>query len=202
MPVGDRDRVDRGPGLALAQAGEDTGPAVEQEAAAVSVEQVARLGAARVRPSRRTTDNREFQASNTAIYLPPVARKIRVVIAKPGLDGHDRGAKIIARALRDAGMEVIYTGLHQTPEQIVETAIQEDADAVGISILSGAHMTLVPKILEGLKENGAEDVLVVVGGTIPTADADELKGQGVAEVFTPGAPTSQIVDFLREKVAA
>ena len=99
-------------------------------------------------------------------------------------------------------MEVIYTGLHQTPEQIVETAIQEDADAVGISILSGAHMTLVPRILEGLKENGAEDVLVVVGGTIPTADADELRQRGVAEVFTPGAPTSQIVDFLRERVAA
>jgi methylmalonyl-CoA mutase C-terminal domain/subunit len=99
-------------------------------------------------------------------------------------------------------MEVIYTGLHQTPEQIVETAIQEDADAVGISILSGAHMTLVPRILDGLKENGAEDVLVVVGGTIPTADADELKEKGVAEVFTPGAPTSHIVDFLREKVAA
>src|SRR5207247_193498 len=102
-----------------------------------------------------------------ALRLRDVARKIRVVIAKPGLDGHDRGAKIIARALRDAGMEVIYTGLHQTPEQIVETAIQEDADAVGISILSGAHMTLVPRILDGLKENGAEDVLVVVGGTIP-----------------------------------
>jgi methylmalonyl-CoA mutase, C-terminal domain len=134
--------------------------------------------------------------------LPPVARKIRVVIAKPGLDGHDRGAKIIARALRDAGMEVIYTGLHQTPEQIVETAIQEDADAVGISILSGAHMTLVPRILEGLKANGAEDVLVVLGGTIPTEDAAELKEQGVAEVFTPGAPTSQIVDFLKAKVAA
>ena len=99
-------------------------------------------------------------------------------------------------------MEVIYTGLHQTPEQIVETAIQEDADAVGISILSGAHMTLVPRILEGLKANGAEDVLVVLGGTIPAADADELKGKGVAEVFTPGAPTSEIVDFLREKVAA
>ena len=131
-----------------------------------------------------------------------MARKIRVVIAKPGLDGHDRGAKIIARALRDAGMEVIYTGLHQTPEQIVETAIQEDADAVGISILSGAHMTLVPRILEGLKENGIEDVLVVVGGTIPTDDAEELKRLGVAEVFTPGAPTSQIVDFLRGKVAA
>ena len=99
-----------------------------------------------------------------------MAGKIRVVIAKPGLDGHDRGAKIIARALRDAGMEVIYTGLHQTPEQIVETAIQEDADAVGISILSGAHMTLVPKIVEGLRENGLEDVLVVVGGTIPRED--------------------------------
>ncbi len=112
--------------------------------------------------------------------------KIRVVIAKPGLDGHDRGAKIIARALRDAGMEVVYTGLHQTPEQIVETAIQEDADAVGISILSGAHMTLVPRILEGLRANEAEDVLVVVGGTIPTEDAEELKAMGVAEVFTPG----------------
>jgi methylmalonyl-CoA mutase C-terminal domain/subunit len=129
-----------------------------------------------------------------------VAAKIRVVIAKPGLDGHDRGAKIIARALRDAGMEVIYTGLHQTPEQIVETAIQEDADAVGISILSGAHMTLVPKILEGLKENGAEDVVIVVGGTIPREDSEELKRQGVAEVFTPGAPMAQIVEFLRAKV--
>jgi methylmalonyl-CoA mutase C-terminal domain/subunit len=130
------------------------------------------------------------------------AAKIRVVIAKPGLDGHDRGAKIIARALRDAGMEVIYTGLHQTPEQIVETVLQEDADAVGISILSGAHMTLVPKILDGLREHGLDDVLVVVGGTIPAEDARELKEQGVAEVFTPGAPTSEIVDFLREKVAA
>jgi methylmalonyl-CoA mutase, C-terminal domain len=127
---------------------------------------------------------------------------IRVVIAKPGLDGHDRGAKIIARALRDAGMEVIYTGLHQTPEQIVETAIQEDADAVGISILSGAHMTLVPRILEGLRAQEAEDVVVVVGGTIPQDDADELKRQGVAEVFTPGAPTSDIVEFLRDRVPA
>ena len=131
-----------------------------------------------------------------------MARKIRVVIAKPGLDGHDRGAKIIARALRDAGMEVIYTGLHQTPEQIVETALQEDADAVGISILSGAHMTLVPKILAGLREHGLDDVLVMVGGTIPAEDARELKDQGVAEVFTPGVPTSAIVEFLREKVAA
>ena len=131
-----------------------------------------------------------------------MAGKIRVVVAKPGLDGHDRGAKIIARALRDAGMEVIYTGLHQTPEQIVETAIQEDADAVGISILSGAHMTLVPRILDLLRDNGAEDVLVVVGGTIPTDDADELKKQGVAEVFTPGAPTQDIIDFIQGAVAA
>jgi len=129
-----------------------------------------------------------------------VAGRIRVVIAKPGLDGHDRGAKIIARALRDAGMEVIYTGLHQTPEQIVETAIQEDADAVGISILSGAHMTLVPRILEGLRDNEAEDVLVVVGGTIPADDADELKKLGVGAVFTPGTPTGEIVEFLRERV--
>jgi methylmalonyl-CoA mutase C-terminal domain/subunit len=134
--------------------------------------------------------------------LPLVDQKIRVVIAKPGLDGHDRGAKIIARALRDAGMEVVYTGLHQTPEQIVETAIQEDADAIGISILSGAHMTLVPRILEGLRANEADDVLVVVGGTIPNEDAAELKGMGVAEVFTPGAPTSAIVEFLRNAVAA
>ena len=123
------------------------------------------------------------------------------MIAKPGLDGHDRGAKIIARALRDAGMEVIYTGLHQTPEQIVETAIQEDADAVGISILSGAHMTLVPRILDGLREAGVEDVLVVVGGTIPGEDAEDLKRLGVAAVFTPGAPTSEIVEFLRGAVA-
>jgi methylmalonyl-CoA mutase C-terminal domain/subunit len=131
-----------------------------------------------------------------------VARKIRVVIAKPGLDGHDRGAKIIARALRDAGMEVIYTGLHQTPEQIVETAIQEDADAVGVSILSGAHMTLVPRIVEGLREREAGDVLVVVGGTIPPDDAEELKSQGVAAVFGPGATTGEIVDFLSGAVAA
>ncbi|MCS7006793.1 MAG: cobalamin B12-binding domain-containing protein [Gaiellaceae bacterium] len=131
-----------------------------------------------------------------------MARKIRVVIAKPGLDGHDRGAKIIARALRDAGMEVIYTGLHQTPEQIVETAIQEDADAVGVSILSGAHMTLVPRILEGLRQRGADAVLVVVGGTIPADDAEELKALGVAEVFGPGARTGEIVDFLRGAVPA
>jgi methylmalonyl-CoA mutase C-terminal domain/subunit len=128
------------------------------------------------------------------------SKKIRVVVAKPGLDGHDRGAKIIARALRDAGMEVIYTGLHQTPEQIVETVIQEDADAVGLSILSGAHMTLVPKVVALLKEQGADDVLVTVGGTVPGDDIDELKKLGVAEVFTPGASTQAIIDFLQEKV--
>jgi len=127
---------------------------------------------------------------------------IRVVIAKPGMDGHDRGAKVVARALRDAGVEVIYTGLHQTPEQIVETAIQEDADAIGISILSGAHMTLVPRILALLHEQGADDVLVVVGGTIPNDDVVALKAQGVAAVFTPGAPTSEIVEFLQSRVAA
>ena len=123
-------------------------------------------------------------------------------MAKVGLDGHDRGAKVIARALRDAGMEVIYTGLHQTPEQIVETVIQEDADAVGISILSGAHMTLVPRIVELLRERDAGDVLVVAGGTIPAGDVAELKRLGVAEVFTPGAPTSEIVAFLRARAAA
>src|SRR4051794_6151972 len=124
-------------------------------------------------------------------------KKIRVVVAKPGLDGHDRGAKIIARALRDAGMEVIYTGLHQTPEQIVETVIQEDADAVGLSILSGAHVTLVPRVVQLLKEQGIDDVLVTVGGTIPSDDIPQLKELGVAEVFTPGAPTQAIIDFIQ-----
>src|SRR6266699_1074020 len=127
-------------------------------------------------------------------------RKIRVVVAKPGLDGHDRGAKIIARALRDAGMEVIYTGLHQTPEQIVETVIQEDADAVGLSILSGAHMTLVPRVVELLREQGIDDVLITVGGTIPADDVPELKKLGVSKVFTPGAATDEIVEFIRDGV--
>ena len=127
-------------------------------------------------------------------------RKIRVVVAKPGLDGHDRGAKIIARALRDAGMEVIYTGLHQTPEQIAETVLQEDADAVGLSILSGAHMTLVPRVVDLLKQQGADDVVVTVGGTIPNDDVPELEKLGVARVFTPGAATSEIVDFIRDSV--
>jgi methylmalonyl-CoA mutase C-terminal domain/subunit len=129
-----------------------------------------------------------------------VQRPIRVVIAKPGLDGHDRGAKIIARSLRDAGMEVIYTGLHQTPDQIVATTIQEDADAVGLSILSGAHLTLVPRVIEGLRAEGADDVLVMVGGTIPRDDIPELKALGVAEVFTPGAPIESMIEFIRAEV--
>src|SRR5213078_2419821 len=133
--------------------------------------------------------------------MPPSSeKKIRVVVAKPGLDGHDRGAKIIARALRDAGMEVIYTGLHQTPEQIVETIIQEDADALGLSILSSAHMTLVPRVVALLKAQGVDDVVVTVGGTIPADDIPELKRLGVAEVFTPGAPTQDIIDFIQGAV--
>ncbi len=127
-------------------------------------------------------------------------KKIRVVVAKPGLDGHDRGAKIIARALRDAGMEVIYTGLHQTPEQIAETVIQEDADAIGLSILSGAHMTLVPRVVELLSEQGVDDVVIAVGGTIPADDVPELKKLGVAAVFTPGSSTDEIVEFVRGAV--
>ncbi len=127
--------------------------------------------------------------------------KIRVVIAKPGLDGHDRGAKVIARALRDAGMEVIYTGLHQTAEQIVETAIQEDADVVGLSILSGAHLTLVPKVARQLREQGIDDVLVIAGGTIPEEDHEELFAEGVVAIFTPGTTTTEIVEFIKSKVA-
>jgi methylmalonyl-CoA mutase C-terminal domain/subunit len=123
-------------------------------------------------------------------------------VAKPGLDGHDRGAKIIARALRDAGMEVIYTGLHQTPEQIVETVVQEHADAVGLSILSGAHMTLVPRIIELMREQDVEGVVLTLGGTIPSDDIVALKELGVAEVFTPGTPTETAVEFIRTAVSA
>ncbi|MBT2480314.1 cobalamin B12-binding domain-containing protein [Streptomyces sp. ISL-94] len=129
-----------------------------------------------------------------------VTGPIRVVVAKPGLDGHDRGAKVIARALRDAGMEVIYTGLHQTPEQIVDTAIQEDADAIGLSILSGAHNTLFVRVLELLKERDAEDIQVFGGGIIPEDDIAPLKAKGVAEIFTPGATTTSIVDWVRTHV--
>jgi methylmalonyl-CoA mutase, C-terminal domain len=128
--------------------------------------------------------------------------RIRVVIAKPGLDGHDRGVKIVARALRDAGMEVVYTGLHQTPEQIVRTAIQEDAAAVGLSILSGAHMTLFAKVIELLKQNDADDIVVFGGGIIPEADMPELEEMGVARIFTPGATTQEIVEWVRSAVPA
>jgi methylmalonyl-CoA mutase, C-terminal domain len=130
-----------------------------------------------------------------------VSERIRVVVAKPGLDGHDRGAKVVARALRDAGMEVVYTGLHQTPEQIVETTIQEDADAVGLSVLSGAHMTLFARVLELLRERDADDVVVFGGGIIPADDFGPLAEMGVAKVFTPGATTTEIVDWVREHVA-
>ena len=129
-------------------------------------------------------------------------RPIRVVVAKAGLDGHDRGAKVVARALRDAGMEVIYTGLHQTPEQIVETAIQEDADAVGLSLHSGAHMTLFPKVVTMLRERGADDIFVFGGGIIPADDIPELEADGVEKIFTPGARTTEIVDWLRDRLAA
>jgi methylmalonyl-CoA mutase, C-terminal domain len=135
-----------------------------------------------------------------AIYLrsiPVVQRPYRVVVAKPGLDGHDRGAKVIARALRDAGFEVIYTGLHQTPEQIVETVIQEDADAIGLSLLSGAHMTLFPQVIDLLRERGADDVLVFGGGIIPEADIPKLKELGVGEIFTPGASLASISEWLK-----
>ena len=127
-------------------------------------------------------------------------RKIRVLIAKPGLDGHDRGAKVVARALRDAGMEVIYTGLRQTPEMIAEAALQEDVDAVGLSILSGAHMTLVPRVVELLKQKGLDDVLVFVGGIIPDEDVQPLKAIGVSGVFGPGANTLEIAGFIRSQV--
>jgi methylmalonyl-CoA mutase C-terminal domain/subunit len=130
------------------------------------------------------------------------AGRIRVVVAKPGLDGHDRGAKVVARALRDAGVEVIYTGLHQTPEQIVATAIQEDADAIGLSVLSGAHMTLFGRVLDLLRERGSTDIVVFGGGIIPSDDVPELKALGVAEVFTPGASTQRIVEWVRANLGA
>ncbi len=127
-------------------------------------------------------------------------RKIRVLVAKPGLDGHDRGAKVIARALRDAGMEVIYTGLRQTPEQIVTAAIQEDVDVIGLSILSGAHLTICPRVMELIREKGLDDVLVVVGGIIPDEDIPKLKAMGIAEVFLPGTLLDEIIRFIRENV--
>ena len=141
-------------------------------------------------------------AGHTEEYLENqmAERKIRVLVAKPGLDGHDRGAKIIARALRDAGMEVIYTGLRQTPEMIASAALQEDVDVIGLSILSGAHMTICPRLMELLKEKRMDDVIVVVGGIIPDADIPPLKQAGIAEVFQPGASTQEIVDFIQARV--
>lgn len=130
-------------------------------------------------------------------------RKIRVLVAKPGLDGHDRGARIVARALRDAGMEVVYTGLHQTPEQVVEAAIQEDVNVIGLSILSGAHMTIFPRVKELLQENGAGDILLMGGGIIPEEDARELKEQGyAAEIFSPGTPLQNISTWIKDAMAA
>ncbi|MGH9243196.1 MAG: cobalamin B12-binding domain-containing protein [Acidimicrobiales bacterium] len=129
-------------------------------------------------------------------------RPYRIVVAKPGLDGHDRGIKVIARALRDAGFEVIYTGLFQTPEQIAETALQEDADAVGLSVLSGAHMTLFPRVVDELRSRGLDDVVVFGGGIVPTADIQKLKDVGVAAIFTPGAPMAGITDWLRDALEA
>ncbi|MDP9068603.1 MAG: cobalamin B12-binding domain-containing protein [Actinomycetota bacterium] len=126
----------------------------------------------------------------------------RILVAKPGLDGHDRGIKVVARALRDAGMEVIYTGLHQTPDQIAAAAVQEDVDAVGLSCLSGAHMTLYPRVVELLREQGAEDIKVFGGGIIPEADIEPLKAAGIEEIFTPGTPTTEIIDWVNEHVGS
>ena len=136
--------------------------------------------------------------TSSASSAPGSGERIRVVVAKPGLDGHDRGAKVVARALRDAGMEVVYTGLHQTPEQIVETVVQEDADAVGLSVLSGAHMTLFARLTELMAERGIDDVVVFGGGIIPDEDLPELERMGIARIFTPGATTQEIVDWVRE----
>ena len=158
-------------------------------------------------PERHGSGHREFRVTrhSEAEYAPVVPEnsdRIRIVIAKPGLDGHDRGAKVIARALRDAGMEVVYTGLHQTPEQIVQTVIQEDADAVGLSVLSGAHMTLFRRISELLAQNEVDDVLLFGGGIVPEADIPELEAMGVRKIFTPGAAEmDDIVTWVRENVA-
>jgi methylmalonyl-CoA mutase, C-terminal domain len=152
-------------------------------------------GAERTGSPSAATDVGSTEAGRSA--RPP----IRVVVAKPGLDGHDRGAKVVARALRDAGMEVIYTGLHQTPEQIVETALQEDADGIGLSVLSGAHMTLFRTLMQLLRERGADDIVVFGGGIIPEADIDALAKLGVAKVFTPGTSTHDIVGWVREHLA-
>ena len=148
------------------------------------------------------TDDQAIAAQDLQVQAAPTgsAQKIRVLIAKPGLDGHDRGAKIIARALRDAGMEVIYTGLHQTPEMIAEAALQEDVDAVGLSILSGAHMALFPRVMDELRKRGLDDVMVYAGGIIPDDDIPAIKEMGIAGVFGPGTPMAETVRFVRENV--
>jgi methylmalonyl-CoA mutase C-terminal domain/subunit len=150
------------------------------------------------------SDLRQFALTGTSAYTLDFMseRKIRVLVAKPGLDGHDRGAKVIARALRDAGMEVIYTGLRQTPEMIASAALQEDVDAVGISILSGAHNTLCPRIVDLMRQNGMEDTLVLVGGIVPQEDIAKLKENGVSEIFLPGTSTEDIISFIRQNVRA
>src|SRR5262245_10483424 len=157
-----------------------------------------------MRSSTRASSAADAQGRNLSASLDsaPMPEKLRVIVAKPGLDGHDRGAKIVARALRDAGFEVIYTGLHQTPEQIVDTAIQEDADAVGLSLHSGAHMTLFPKVVRLLRERDAGDIVVFGGGIIPADDIPALEAEGVEKIFTPGATTTEIVDWLRERLRA
>ena len=144
----------------------------------------------------------QTEGASAAIPADTTTRKIRVLVAKPGLDGHDRGAKIVARALRDAGFEVIYTGLHQTPEQIVATALQEDVDAIGLSVLSGAHNHLFPRVLELLREKGADDIAVFGGGIIPAEDIQSLKALGVKELFTPGTSTQDIIRFVRDNIRA
>ena len=155
-----------------------------------------------VAESPTNTDDQAIAAQDLHVQTAPTgsSQKIRVLIAKPGLDGHDRGAKIIARALRDAGMEVIYTGLHQTPEMIAEAALQEDVDAVGLSILSGAHMALFPRIMDELRKRGLDDVMVYAGGIIPDDDIPAIKEMGVAGVFGPGTPMADTVRFVRENV--
>jgi methylmalonyl-CoA mutase C-terminal domain/subunit len=152
-------------------------------------------------PDREPVTGRRRESRPT-FRLANVPGKIRIVIAKPGLDGHDRGAKVVARALRDAGFEVIYTGLHQTPEQIVEAAIQEDADAIGLSCHSGAHMTLFPKVTRLLRERDAGDIVVFGGGIIPSDDIPELEREGIERIFTPGAPTGDIIGWLRERMSS
>src|SRR5438477_7456740 len=161
-----------------------------------------RTGCTGLPQSPRTTSGLSASGGPTSVPLrsPAMAGKIRVLIAKPGLDGHDRGAKIIARALRDGGMEVIYTGLHQTPEMIAEAALQEDVDAVGLSILSGAHMALFPRVLEEMRKRGLDDVLVYAGGIIPDEDIPAIKEMGIAGVFGPGTPMEDTVRFVRENV--